>query len=53
MLFLTDNILSIYNHLFLLAFSELVIDVIDVIGTFAFSELAFGRVTVTADPRAC
>ena len=49
MLFWTDNILLIYKQLFLLAFSRLVTDVIDVIGTFAFSELAFGRVTVTAD----
>ena len=38
MLFITDNITSIDNHLFLLAYSEYVIDVIDVIGTFAFSE---------------
>ena len=43
-LFLGDNVLSIANRLFLLAFSESVIDVIDVIGTFAFGGLAFGGV---------
>ena len=36
MLFLADNILSIYNKLFLLAFLGFVIDVIDVIGPIAF-----------------
>ena len=49
MLFCGDNIRRTSNCLFMLAFSRLVIDVIDVIGTFAFSGLAFGRATLTAD----
>ena len=43
-LFLTDNALSVANHLFLLAFSESVIDVIDVIGTSPSADWRSGRV---------
>ena len=42
-LFWIDNAWSISNHLFLLVFSKSVIDVIDVIGTFAFG-IGVGRV---------
>ena len=48
MLFWTDNILLIYKQLFLLAFSRLVTDVIDVIGTFAFG-IVVRSVTFTAN----